>query len=145
MLTRLYGCILLIIEVFMVMPWKIFQKQLILFAPASSSAVVIRFWIVTWKVALFPCREASLMMMVVSSSSQSYTSDAKPENWSDSFIRSSFFCCITNLVLGRWVILTWHYGFHYLFTEGSVKIGFSCWLYDFFLRLYLPLFSPESI
>ena len=75
----------------MVMPWKIFQKQLILFAPASSSAVVIRFWIVTWKVALFPCREASLMMMVVSSSSQSYTSDAKPENWSDSFIRSSFF------------------------------------------------------
>ena len=73
---------------------KIFSKRTDIFAPVSSNAVVVKFWSVTWYVAHFPCREA------LTCSSQSTGGNFKPENWSNSFIRSS---SSVALLIGSWL------------------------------------------
>ena len=97
-----------------------------------------------WQIVLFLCREASLMTMVVSGYSQSDTGDAKPENWSNSSIMLSL---SVTLPTGSWVDESFMLAIMVSitsFTGGSVDIGFSCWLSDFFLKLYLPSIFPKK-
>ena len=80
------------------------------------------------------------MTLVVSSSSQSHLDNVKPENWSNSFIRSSSWA---ESLIGSLVAEQFSFGVILSITSFIVASGdfrHVCWLSDLLLKLYFHLF-----